>query len=149
MDTTRLDEAVDSFISFIRSLPPQALEASRTDGWGPREVLIHLVFWHEQYASIATAVAAKKPPTLHPGTIRAVNHLAVAQDAQTSVAALIARWTKANRQFAAVASKRSAAGLRIPLREKSKAWPLDDLIRLAAGHIEKHQAKLRKTLYKS
>lgn len=73
METAMLDEAIDSFISFIRSLPGQTLEASRTERWGPREVLIHLVFWHEQYASIATAVAAKRPPKLHPGTIRDVN----------------------------------------------------------------------------
>jgi hypothetical protein len=146
MDTVKLDEAVDSFIGFTRSLSAQTLKASGTDRWGPREVLIHLVFWHEQYASIASAVAAKRPPKLHAGTIGDVNRFAVAEDAETSVETLIARWTKANRRLAGVASRRDAVRLRIPLREKSKQWPLADLLRVAAGHIGKHEAILRKVL---
>ena len=63
-----------------------------------------------------------------------------------SVEARIARWTKAKRRFAGVAGRRDALRLRIPLREKSKAWPLADLIRVAAGHVEKHEATLREVL---
>jgi hypothetical protein len=93
---------------------------------------------------------AKEPPRLHAGTIRDVNRFAVAQDKATPVEEPIARWTKANRRLGALAAKPEAVGLRIPLRAKSKAWPLADLIRIAAGHIEKHQAKLQSSrLHKS
>ena len=138
----RLDEAVASFIHFVRSLPSPAVEPSTTDKWGAREVFIHLVFWHEQYASITAALAAKKRPKLSSGTLRESNRRAVEADLATPVEELIARWTKANRRLAKLAHQPGAADLRIPLSEKSKAWPLPVLIRLAAGHIEKHQKKL-------
>jgi len=44
----KLRQTVESFRSYIRSLPPEQLAPA---AWGPPEVLVHLVFWHETFVS--------------------------------------------------------------------------------------------------
>lgn len=146
METSKLDQAISSFITFARSLPPRAMEPSRTDRWGPREVLIHLVFWHEQYNQIAAAVAANQQPGLFEGTFKEINRFAVTQNLAVSIEELAARWTKAQRALEHITTSAGGEGLKLRLRKGSKEWPLSVLVRLAARHIENHEAKLRKLL---
>jgi len=146
VDTAKLDQAILSFITFARSLPARMMEPSKTEHWGPREVLVHLVFWHEQYNQIAAAVAANQQPKLLPGTFKEINRLAVAQDISTPIEELVARWTRAQQALASTASTRGAERLKFSLRKGSKEWPLCDLVRLAAGHIENHETKLHRSL---
>ena len=143
MDTSRLDEAIASFVEFIHSLPADALALSKTDRWGPREVLIHLVFWHEQYARIGEDMAAKRQPVMLRGTFKELNRTAVAENNSVPVETLIERWDSAHKRFVHVAKMRNAHHLKFSLREKSKQWPMADIIRLAAGHIQNHQSDLR------
>ena len=145
MDTGSLDAAIQSFTGFVRSLPAAEMEPSRRESWGPREVLIHLVFWHEQCAQIASAIARNKEPFLLKGTGRALNDAAVAREINTPIEELLERWKRAHARFSGVARSHLASEIRIPLRVGAKAWPLADLIRLAAGHIRKHQTKLQKS----
>lgn len=44
-DTECLTNTVEDFCVWIESLPA---EETRTQAWGPREILAHLVHWHEQ-----------------------------------------------------------------------------------------------------
>src|SRR5512142_3565922 len=93
--TPQLGQAVTSFLTFVQSLPPEQLQPSKHERWGPLEVFIHLVFWHEQYARIATAaLAGKKREMLH-GTFKEINGWAVAENLTVSVPELIQRWLKA------------------------------------------------------
>jgi hypothetical protein len=145
METGSLDGAIQSFTAFVRSLPTAEMEPSKRESWGPREVLIHLVFWHEQYAQIASAVARSKKPLLLKGTARALNDAAVAREINAPIDELLRRWTRAHTRFSAVARSPRASEIRMPLRVGARARPLADLIRLVARHIRKHQAKLQKS----
>lgn len=144
--TPQMDQAVASFINFVQSIPPEQLQPSKSEKWGPLEVLIHLVFWHEQYLRIATAaLAGKKHEMLH-GTFKEINGWAVAENLTVSVPELIRRWLKAQTALEHLTQRPGAAHLKFSLREGSKEWTLPVLIRLAAGHIVNHEAKLRKAL---
>lgn len=103
METGSLDGAIQLFTAFVRSLPTAEMEPSKRESWGPREVLIHLVFWHEQYAQIASAVARSKKPLLLKGTARALNDAAVAREINAPIDELLRRWTRAHTRFSAVA----------------------------------------------
>jgi hypothetical protein len=138
-----LDGAIQSFTAFVRSLPAAEMEPSSRESWGPREVLIHLVFWHEQYARIASAMARDKKPFLLKGSARALNDAAVAREINVPIDELLKRWTRAHERFSAVARSHRASEIRMPLRVGGKAWPVADLIRIAAGHIRRHHAKLQ------
>jgi hypothetical protein len=146
ISTPQLDQAVASFVRFVQSLPPEKLQPSKSEKWGPLEVFIHLVFWHEQYARIATAtLAGKKREMLH-GTFKEINGWAVAQNLALPVPELIRRWKRAQAAIVHLTQAPSAERLKFSLREGSKEWPLPVLIRLAAGHITNHESKLRKTV---
>src|SRR5271157_2169129 len=112
MDTTQLDEAIDSFVNFTRSLPADALEGSKSDRWGPREVLIHLVFWHEQYARIGEDVAAKRQPVMLKGTFKELNRASVARNIHVPVGILIERWQSAHQRLVHLAKARNATHLK-------------------------------------
>jgi hypothetical protein len=148
MHTDILDEAIQSFAAYIRSLPPAKLVPSKRVSWGPREVLAHLVFWHEQYAQIASAIAQRKKPALLKGTGRALNDAAVIRERDTPIPELLERWTRARTCFSEIARSRRASRIRMPLRAGAKPWPLEDLIRLVAGHIRRHQAKLQASAWR-
>jgi len=145
MQTDTLDAAIESFTAYIRSLPAAKLASSTRQTWGPREVLIHLVFWHEQYAQIASAIAQRKEPSLLKGTGRGLNDAAVRREIDTPIQELLERWARAHASFSKVAHSQGASRIKMPLRVGAKAWPLADLIRLGAGHILRHQAKLQES----
>jgi hypothetical protein len=92
-DIEKLDKTVHSFCQFIRELPEAALVEQ---AWGPREVLAHLVFWHELYAS---EFEARTTDTLFWGptdTPTAINTMAVGANRSISVDELLRRFQVAN-----------------------------------------------------
>ena len=142
----RLSSAVSSFMEFIHSLPAAKLEPATSETWGPREVLIHLVFWHEQYARIASDILGGKKREMLRGTFKQINAAAVSQNATATLADLLGRWGVAHEELFRISRWRQATRLKFSLREGSKEWPFLVLMRLAAGHILRHEEKLRKML---
>jgi hypothetical protein len=142
----RLSTAQHSFTDFIRALPPEKMEPSSTEKWGAREVFTHLVFWHEQYAHIAADVLARRRREMLCGTFKEINALAVSGNMRSSMEELARRWSTAQKKLVWIAQKPQARHLKFCLREGSKVWPFFVLMRLAAGHISRHEEKLRKQL---
>ena len=141
-----LSHALHAFADFVHSLPAAKLEPRKGKPWGPREVLIHLVFWHEQYAQIAAEVLTGKRREMLRGTFKQINDWAVSQNAAASVEDLLACWATAQMKLLRISRRPEAVRLKFSLREGSKEWPFAVLMRLAAGHISNHEAKLRKAL---
>ena len=137
-----LDEAVHSFIGFIRSLPPESLRPGGTEPWGPREILIHLVFWHEQYRILAEAAAASQAPQPLKGAIKELNRAAVAGNISASVEELISRWSQAQQALARLGNREGSDRLQFPIRAGSKQWQFQDLLRAASRHIARHRTRL-------
>lgn len=123
LDTRALDRTIQSFAGFVGSLPAAKLRPSTSKSWGPREVLIHFVFWHEQCAQIASAIAYNKEPVLLKGTGRALNDAAVVREIDTPVDQLLQRWTRAPTCFSAVARSSRASEIRMSLRVGAKGLP--------------------------
>ena len=63
----RLDESVEAFACALESMPETALTGAE---WGPREMLGHIVFWHETYLRIAHAINTGHDPVPLVGTFR-------------------------------------------------------------------------------
>jgi len=140
------DEAIESFIAFIQSLDSTTLKPSTTETWGPREVLIHLVWWHEQYVKLARAASHGKTCDLPEGTLKQMNARCVTANIKVPIPKLIARWNRANRQLTALTSSPGGSRISISLGRNTRKWPLQVLLRLSAGHIQRHENKLRKKL---
>lgn len=88
----RLADAVDELASEAEreSLPPL------TPGeWGPREILCHLVYWHEWYAEVARSINHGDPVTPKVGAFPEFNRQSVEELGSTPVPALVARLRRA------------------------------------------------------
>lgn len=140
----RLRAAVQSFTGFISSLPESLLQPGE---WGPREVLVHLVYWHETHAATIEALLQGEEPVLPVGTYAELNARAVRANANEPVARLIERLRAAQRRLehlATLAGERDVGGI----RAKAGATPRDlpaTLLRMEA-HVRQHERKLRGSL---
>ena len=142
----KLSAAISSFTELIHALPQHKLESSRTEKWGAREVLIHLVFWHEQYAQIASDVLANRDYKQLRGTFKEINAFAVKQNVSVPINELLERWAATRNNLERLSKKPGSSRIKFCLRVGSKQWPFFVLMRLSAGHIRQHEEKLRKLL---
>ena len=141
-DLARLTATVEGFCQVIDRLPARALLEKP---WGPRQVLSHLVFWHETYVRQIEARLAGKGWLLPEGTFNQLNADAVASLATVGVPTLIARFRAANTRLCRIAMQPKAASVPIQLKADSKAWPLDEFLVMVEAHIRRHGEELRKS----
>ncbi len=71
---TKRRHAVESFAACMHSLPP---EQRAPASWGPRAVLVPLVFWHKTFVSAIHALLEPREPSLTQGTFAELNTAAV------------------------------------------------------------------------
>jgi hypothetical protein len=141
-DLARLTGTVESFCQMIDRLPASALLEKP---WGPRQVLSHLVFWHEIYGRQIEARMAGKGWLLPEGNFKELNAQAVASLATVGVPTLLARFRAANTRLCRLAGQPGAERAHVQLKQDSKAWPLGEFIVLVESHIRRHGEELRKS----
>lgn len=141
-DLARLTASVDSFCQLIDRLPASALFEKP---WGPRQVLSHLVFWHEGYVRQIEARQSGKGWLLPEGNFKELNARAVESLVAVSVPTLLARFRAANTRLCRLAGQPGAASIHIQLKADSKAWPLDEFLVKVEAHIRGHGEDLRKS----
>lgn len=93
----RLGESVEAFACALESTPETRLTGGE---WGPREMLCHIVFWHETYVRIAHAINAGQDRRPLVGTFPEFNRQSVIQLGDVPVTVLVARLRRAQQRFA-------------------------------------------------
>lgn len=126
----QLSNTIDAFIGYIQQLPAAALSPSPTTQWGPKEVLIHIVFWHEKYCAILRALLDDEPPELVHGTLKRQNALAVAQYSGEAIDHLLRRLRTANRQLEGLCGDPRAKSVRMTVKVDGKARLLERVQKL-------------------
>jgi mycothiol maleylpyruvate isomerase-like protein len=94
----RLSESVEAFARALESMSETPLTGGE---WGPREMLCHLVFWHETYLRIAHAINTGQDRVPLVGTFPEFNRRSVVELGHEPVTVLVARLRRAQRRFAA------------------------------------------------
>lgn len=140
-ETAHLHEVVNDFIAYISRLPADAL---KPDVWSPREVLVHLVFWHERYISIISAALDGREPDLLTGSGKALNAMPVRENAGAPIGLLIERFQAAQAELEELTASEAARSVTIRIRLNTKERTVNDLLHAVEGHIRNHLAKLRK-----
>ncbi len=134
-----LATAVSDFCTLITSLPPEALAAQ---AWGPREVLAHLVFWHERWARNIQEGLAERPFSGPFGTVQKLNALAVAEERNANVADLLKVFRAASEQLVHYGRTVDPQAIAIPLRLAHDRRTLDDVLAAATAHLREHSREL-------
>ena len=140
----RLNSTIASFIQYFRGLAPDALRPAPSAERGPREVLVHIVFWHEQYAAIAGALLCHQALPLQKGTFKQLNALAVKENSSCLIDELLRRLERAQYRLSELARSDNTVALHLSFREGSKLWPFEEAIDRIEKHIRGHQVKLRR-----
>ncbi len=136
----RLDHAVDAFVRELEERPPGPLTGG---DWGPREILCHLVYWHEWYVAITSELAAGRRPPLKAGDFRALNAEAVRRLAAVPVPTLLRRLGAAERVLSRrLPALQSRSRIRIKAGAKARS-PVEFADRIG-GHFEAHLRQVRR-----
>lgn len=142
-DYSLLEQVVDAFCSFIETLPEEALVEQT---WGPKEVLAHLVYWHEVYVSQAQSYIRGEPVDLPKGRYSDLNALAVEDSRGVPVAALTARFRAANQVLGQILMDCDPDQVVIPIKTGVRAYTLAELVAEVLPHIGNHHRKLVREL---
>jgi hypothetical protein len=140
-DIERLTSTVEDFCAWIESLPARA---TRPQEWGPREVLAHLVYWHEHYLLQSRQILAGKPCTPPSGRFADMNAGAVEKFQTTPIPLLTKRFQLANRRLCRLASPGQAGKIAFSIKHGSKRWRLAELIPAVEAHIRNHLRELKR-----
>ena len=127
----------------MQNLPP---EAATQRAWGPREVLAHLVFYHELYVAQAQAFLAGTRVDLPKGRYSDLNAEAAEQCRDVSIDELVKRLRIANRQLAELCAAGDPEQIVVPIKAGVRPYRLAKLIPEVASHIRNHQLLLQKEL---
>lgn len=138
--TGELRMAVDAFIDYMDQRPEPRLTGGE---WGAREVLCHLVYWHETYVRIVRAMNTHQPPVQRTGSFKDFNREGIAELGAEPVAAMVARLRRAQRRLE-VELLALPPDATINIKVGSKAWPADEFPARIAGHVRGHLRQLRR-----
>ncbi|MGD0174465.1 MAG: ClbS/DfsB family four-helix bundle protein [Anaerolineales bacterium] len=137
----RLTRTVEKFCSWIDSLPAKE---TRTQEWGPREILAHLVYWHEQYIAQSKAILSGRKYPAPSGRFADMNSMAAAKFQKIPIAKLTGRFRNANRRLCGLAREHDPRKIVFSIKQGSKRWRLTDLIPAVEVHIRNHLRALKK-----
>jgi hypothetical protein len=141
-DTARMTATIQTFCRIIEQLPAHAFLVKP---WGPRQVLAHLVFWHETYVRQIEAGQAGMGWLFPEGTLKTLNEEAVASLASVGVPTMLARFRAANTRLCRLAADPKTAGARVQLKRDTKSWPLSEFILQVESHVRRHGEEIRRT----
>jgi hypothetical protein len=140
-DLERLRTTVEDFCTWIESLPARE---TRARDWGPREVLAHLVYWHEHYIAQSRAVLTGNPLTPPAGRFADMNARAAVKFLKYPVATLVKKFRNANRRLCRLAQEHDPRRIAFSIKQGSKRWRLSELIPAVEAHIRNHLRALKK-----
>ena len=143
-----LDRTVGDAVTFFRSKTDDGTDTESDPGaWGPKQVLAHMLFWHDWTLRSVRGVAAGEPALRQPPTIEEVdqwNARAVAERADREIAVLANELANLQRELVgairALPDPRAIIGIRGDGTELSVAERLEMMNR----HFTNHLAELRR-----
>ncbi len=133
-----LSASIESFVHIIKS---KKLSLMATDEWTVKNVLCHIVFWHENYAANYQALAQHKNPSL-PEKMSTINKTGVASLNKYSVKNLVSKLYLANESL-----YKSIEIEKVPQMTYSKGgrtYKTIDFLEMITRHITSHTKQIQR-----
>ena len=137
-----LNEKVSEFIHFFQQ--EITFDFMVYELWSAKDILGHIVFWHESFARNLKDISLGKKPNPLKGKLSEVNKMSVDTTRPVSVSDLIARLETAQKTIATHITNSSIE--LIPYKRGSRSYSRLEHLQVVEGHISKHLKDLRKVL---
>jgi len=141
--TDKLQQTVEAFCQFIEALPVSALVEQ---DWGPKEVLAHIVYYHENHVAEIEAQLAGRPYNLPKGRFSDLNAQAAASSRDIPVEELLHRLRAADEKLRNFYRLHDPDTLLINIKQGGKIWTLAELVPAEESHVRNHHQRLKKEL---
>lgn len=139
-----LHQKVQDFIQFFEQ--DMAYDFMVYELWSAKDILGHIVFWHESFAKNLKDLALGTPCTPLRGKLSEVNQRSVATTKSIPIPDLILR-LKAAQKTIALHITNETIDL-IPYKKGSRSYSRHEHLEVVAGHIHKHLRDLKQALKK-
>lgn len=127
---------------FIQEVQKKKLSLMATDKWTVKEVLCHIVFWHENYAANYKALAENKVPPLLDGPGYKLNPEGVASLKKYSVIELIKKLNKAqNTLHFAIVEKKVP---KMTYKQDGHIYKTENFLKMIARHVVTHTKQVKR-----
>lgn len=137
----KLHQTVDSFCRYLKTLPKAEIE---NQFWGPKEVLAHLLFYHETFAQQAMAQINGEPYDIPKGRLHELNAQAATMGRATTLAELLTRFRQADAQLRHVATTIQANEIVLYMKKGSRPRSVAGVITMVEEHIRNHHRALER-----
>jgi hypothetical protein len=139
----KLQKTVEAFCQFIETLPASALTEQE---WGPKEVLAHSVYYHENYVIEIKAQLAGQLYNLPKGRFSDLNARAAASSHGVPVEVFLDRLRLADEKLRDFYRLHDPETLSVNIKKGGKSWTLAKLVPAIESHVRNHQRELKKEL---
>ncbi|HAM96294.1 MAG: hypothetical protein UR96_C0010G0010 [candidate division WS6 bacterium GW2011_GWC1_36_11] len=134
-----LEESVNAFLEVVHTT--KLLRPVYEDGWNAKEIIAHLVYYHEYYTRVVDALVKKKDLPLIDESLMVTNIRGAREYAKYSRNELYSRFMKAQSIFV-----KNLLLLKddteIPYKKGGRIYKAVDYVKVIDGHIRKHTKDL-------
>jgi len=135
-----LDEAVVDAAGYLVSVDPELDGGHQT----AREVLCHLVFWHNEYVAISRALLDGQEPPLKEGTYAQLNREATKEFGQQSTAELIHQLSALQESLRKQLLALPDWSVDFPVKQDSRRKSVTERVLAIERHVTMHVTRLRR-----
>ncbi len=136
---TQLSDQIENLIKQVQG---KKLSDMATKEWSVKDVLCHIVFWHENYAANYQAMADHKTPPLLFGSITVINPAGVKSLHRCSLKELIQRLQKAQGSLYQNIVEKQISKMTYKLNSRTYTTP--EFLKAITGHVFRHAEQIRK-----
>lgn len=127
---------------FIKEVDRKRSSLMATDEWSVKDVLCHIVFWHENYADNYRALAENENPPLLVGPGYKLNKDGVAGLRKYSRSELVKRLLKANRSLYKSIVMKGVP--KMTYKRDGHIYKTEEFLLLIARHIATHTKQVKR-----
>ena len=138
-DFTQLSDQIENLIQQVQE---KKLSDMATKEWSVKDVLCHIVFWHENYAANYQAMVDHKTSPLLSGSITVINPAGVKSLQRCSLEELIQRLQKAQGSLYQNIVEKQIPKMTYKLNSRTYTTP--EFLEAISGHVFRHTIQVKR-----
>lgn len=140
LQLAELDELINSICYFYQHSNSHNYV---TTAWRSKDVLAHMVSWHESFAHILVALTVEHKPKVFSGKLNEINQNEVESRKYLNVDELISHFQDAQKVIKTLAFS-TELGM-IPYKEGSRSYEITEYLQVIERHFKKHFKQVRES----